>query len=333
LTSEGQQLIQGALADDPTPIKTVSGESIARMATLSADPAQFLQHPTHSLEASFGLVRLTDVNYQMSIDPSTGELLVTLFWQAGGQMSDEFEIIVQLVDDNRQVWGDGSGRPNDWAYPTTFWRSELDQVASRHTVNLETDELPPGRYWLAVSMFDPATQQRLSLTEGVSDSPDTFFIGPLKVPLPPPASTPTLIEPVGFGEMARLIALNVNSQTIAPGESIKLTLLWQALNTPVDDYTVFVHLLDKNGNLVVGNDAQPLNGVYPTSIWAPDEQVLDSHTLPTSDTIPAGQYQLAIGIYHQPTGQRLPVSLFDGPSDPDDRLLLPVEITLTSSHR
>jgi len=326
LTAEGQHLIQGALADNSTPIQTISGETIAQMATLPTDPARFLLHPIHPPEASFGPINLIGANYQMTIDLPTGQLPVTLYWQATEQMSDEYEVIVQLVDDNRQVWGDGSGRPNDWVYPTSFWRAGLDKVADQHIVNLETNNLPPGRYWLAVSLFDPATQLRLPLSKGTSDSPDTFFIGPLKVPLPPPESAPPSIEPVGFGEVARLVGLDVNPQTIAPGESIKLTLLWQALTTPDDDYTVFVHLLGENGNLVTGYDAQPRNGLYPTTIWTPGERILDNHTLPTPSTLPIGQYQLALGLYHQPTGQRLTVNFLDGSSDPDSRLILPTQI-------
>jgi hypothetical protein len=326
LTDEGQQLIQAALAGNSTPIKTGSGETIARMATLSTDPAQFLQQPTRTLEATFGPVRLTGVNYQMVINPSTGQLPVTLFWQAAKQMSDEYEVIVQLVDDHRQVWGDGSGRPNDWAYPTTFWRPQLDEIASRHIV--KTDDLPPGRYWLAVSLFDPVMQQRLPLTKGISDSPDTLFIGPLKVPLPPPESALPFIESIDFGEVARLIALDINPQTIAPGEAIIPTFLWQALSTPADDYTVFVHLLDENGNLVATHDAQPLNGIYPTSIWTPGELVLDSHQLPIPNSLTAGQYRLAVGLYHQPTGQRVPVISSNSSTNSENQIILPTVITV-----
>ena len=327
LTGEGQRLIQAALAGSSArPIHTITGETVARLAPLPTDPVRFLQQPTHPVAASFGPVRLTGLNYAMEIDPSSREIPVTLFWQATAQMINEYEVVLHLVDDNRQVWGNGSGRPTDWVYPTTFWRPGLDEVASQHIINVET--LAPGRYWLAISLFDPATHQRLSLTEGQSDSPDTLFAGPLKMPLPPLAgeeqldTLSSLEEVVRFGDVARLLGFEATQVTITAGEPVSFSLFWEAINTSPLDYTVFVHLLDENDNIVASHDSQPLAGRYPTSIWTPGERILDPHTLPTPDSLPPGQYRLAIGLYYQPIGERLPLNFADNGSDPEGRLIL-----------
>jgi hypothetical protein len=327
LTGEGQRLIQTALSGSSArPIHTVTGETVAHLAPLPTDPARFLQQPTHPLTASFGPIRLTGLNYTAVIEPSSQEVPVTLFWQATAQMVDEYEVVLHLVDDNRQVWGNGSGRPTDWVYPTTFWRPGLDEVASQHTINVET--LAPGRYWLAISLFDPATHQRLPFTGGQSDSPDTLFTGPLKVPLPPLAgqgqieSLSSQEEVVAFGDVARLLGFDATQVTINAGQPVCFGLLWEAISTPPLDYTVFVHLLDENDNILAGHDSQPLAGHYPTSIWTPGERILDPHTLPTPDSLPPGQYRLAIGLYHQPTGERLPLNFVDSGSDSGERLIL-----------
>jgi hypothetical protein len=107
-----------------------------------------------------------------------------------------------------------------------------------------------------------------------------------------------------------------------------VTLLWRALAPPPVDYTVFVHLLDANGSLVAGNDTQPLGGRYPTTIWSAGEHILDIHNLPTPADLPPGQYQLAIGLYQQTTGERLPIDDLDGSEDLQGRLILKPAITL-----
>jgi hypothetical protein len=201
----------------------------------------------------------------------------------------------------------------------------VDTITAQHQLAVEAGTLTPGRYWLAVSLFDPATQQRLPLTEGESDSPNTFFIGPLKVSLPPPSEgevTP-LEAQVSFGDVIRLTGLETDQFTIIAGEPVSLILEWEALSPPNRDYTVFLHLLDENNNIVAGYDAQPLAGRYPTSIWTPGERVHDPHTLPTAGSLPPGRYSLALGLYHQPTGERLPLSLASDHSDADGRLILP----------
>jgi hypothetical protein len=52
-------------------------------------------------------------------------------------MVDYYEVILQLVDDKRQVWGDGTARPNDWAYPTTFWQPGLETIAAQQKIIFE----------------------------------------------------------------------------------------------------------------------------------------------------------------------------------------------------
>ena len=249
-------------------------------------------------------------------------------------MSDEYEVLLRLVDDNRRAWGNGDARPTDWVYPTSFWRPGIDQIAAQQIVNLESGPTPPGRYWLAVSIFNPATGQLLPVTAGSSDSPDTFFIGPLKVPLsqPLPDAVQHLSQQVAnFGDSIQLLGFALEPETAAPGESIQVQLLWQAETTPETDYTVFIHLLDENNALVTGSDAQPLNGTYPTSIWTSGEQVFDPHTLTLPNNLAPGQYRLAIGLYHQPTGQRLPLITANGQPDSQKQLLLDQPINVQAA--
>ncbi|MCK6628446.1 MAG: hypothetical protein L6R45_25135 [Anaerolineae bacterium] len=333
LTVEGQHLIQNALAGDSTQaIRTPRGEQVATLAPLRTDPARFLQQPTHLLTATFGPAQLIGATYPTILDPIAATLDVTLYWQANSPMPDEFEAILQLVDDSRRVWGDGTARPNDWAYPTPFWRPGLDTIAAQQVIRL-LDSPPPGRYWLAVALFNPATGQRLPLTEGQSDSPDTFFIGPLKMPLPTPPPLPSPQgQEVTFGEVAQLLAYTIEPPHVATGESIQVNLLWQALTTPPLDYTIFIHLLDAAGKQVAGSDAQPVNNTYPTTIWTPGERILDSHLLSIPNTLSPGQYHLAVGLYHQPTGQRLPLHFPDDREDTANQLMLTPFVTIIAKH-
>ncbi|MCB0169856.1 MAG: hypothetical protein KDJ97_04830, partial [Anaerolineae bacterium] len=255
------------------------------------------------------------------------DLPVTLYWQTNQPMSTEYEVLVRLITDDRRAVGNGDARPTDWVYPTSFWRPDIDQIAAQHLVTLEPD-LEPGRYWLAVSVLDPALGRRLPLTGGFSDSPDTFFIGPLKIALPQPPTEAPLVrsQPLDFGEVARLTSYQVKPTAIIAGDSIQVDLLWEALSMPQRDYTIFVHLLDSEGNLVAGNDAQPRGGRYPTTIWSPGELILDSHTLVTPPDLPSGQYRLAIGLYFQPSGERLPLKFKTQTIDTTGRLTLPPPI-------
>ena len=338
LTAEGQQLLRAALNDGgATTIRTADGEIVARLADLPVDPARFVQQPDHPLSVSFGPVRLVGAAYDPVINPAAADLPVILFWQADRPVPDEYEVMLHLVDDQRRAWGNGDARPADWVYPTSFWRPGQDTIAAQQRVRLTASRLPPGRYWLAVSVFDPATGARLPITGGDSPSPDTFFIGPLKAPpeLPAAPAEPGDRIEVGaaFGDVAELAAYVPERLTVPAGEPVRFTLVWQALTAPDRDYTVFVHLLDGQGRLIAGSDTQPGAGTYPTSIWSPAELVSDPHMLPTATgngpPLPGGRYRLAVGLYYQPTGERLPLRLPDGRLDPDGRLFLNRPVTIT----
>lgn len=333
LSAEGQQFIQAALTGDQAmPVRTGSGQTIARLALLPGDPVQFVQPPARALEAVFGPARLIGSTYPAEIKADSTGFPVTLYWQAVSPMPEEYEVVLQLVDDSRRVWGDGTARPNDWVYPTTFWRPGLDTIAAQQQVSFTGDSPPPGRYWLAVALYNPATGQRLPLAEQPGDSPDTFFIGPLKAPLAsPPFSGLLPHETFTFGNVIKLANFNLANPVLAAGETLQLELLWQTIQTPPLDYTVFVHLLDSQGNLVAGHDAQPVNNSYPTTIWTPGEHILDRHALEIPADLSPGSYRLALGLYHQPSGERLPLRLNGGQPDERGELVLKNPITVTQA--
>jgi hypothetical protein len=333
LTDAGLAVIRAGLAHSAEPLVGPAGEAAGWIAPLSVDPGRIAERPTRNQAVVLGPMLLTGMRYPDTIvfaaaagvDERSGAaqaLPVTTYWQADAPMRDEYEVLVHLVDDDRQVWGTGDGRPTGWVYPTSFWRPHLDTVAVQHLVRLQAATLPPpGRYWLAVAVYDPASGCRLPVTGGGDrSSADTYLAGPLKVPLPPPADdllARMRRQDVRFGDVARLVGVASAATPVRSGEAVELTLLWQALTTPAVDYTVFVHLLDAEGQYVAGGDSQPVAGRYPTGAWSPGEVVADVHTfILARDGTPVapGEYRLAVGMYDWNTGERLPVFLADGQS-------------------
>ena len=54
-------------------------------------------------------------------------------------------------------------------------------------------------------------------------------------------------------------------------------------------------------------DAPPLAGRWPTSLWLPGVPLNDPHTVPLPPDLPAGIYELWVGLYDPGGGQRLPL--------------------------
>ena len=129
-----------------------------------------------------------------------------------------------------------------------------------------------------------------------------------------------------FGELADLADFKLEPAAPRPGDALNVTLFWQPRTETNQSYSVFVHLLDKQGQIVAQHDSAPANGTLPTNIWLSDEIIVDTHTLPISADLPAGQYDLRVGLYDPTTGQRLPVTSAQSVAN-GALLLSPVEIT------
>ncbi len=103
--------------------------------------------------------------------------------------------------------------------------------------------------------------------------------------------------------------------------AVDLTLTWQTIHQPPENYLLFVHLVDNNGNIVSQIDPVPGGGLRPTKSWRPGEVLTDRHTLPLPPDLPPGHYRLWVGLWQPDSGVRLPVSV-EGVAQPDGRLLL-----------
>jgi mannosyltransferase len=91
------------------------------------------------------------------------------------------------------------------------------------------------------------------------------------------------------------------------GETLFVTLEWQAAARMTVDYTVFTHVSNSDGQPVAQLDSQPASGTRPTSTWAPGETILDRRAILLPPDLPPGQYRVEIGLYDLATGQRLPL--------------------------
>jgi hypothetical protein len=123
-----------------------------------------------------------------------------------------------------------------------------------------------------------------------------------------------------LGDKARLLGYNIEG-SLRPGDTLHLTLFWQALSKVDRDYTVFTHLVDGEGRIWGQKDNPPVDGFYPTNWWEEGEIVRDQYNLAASPDAPPGEYWIEVGMYLPETGERLEVHGKEGPL-PENRILL-----------
>ena len=104
-------------------------------------------------------------------------------------------------------------------------------------------------------------------------------------------------------------------------EPLRLALYWQAQTPRHRSYTVFVHLLDRDGRLATGWDNPPCRGTCPTSSWESGEVIRDEYMLPLDGSLPPGEYTMETGMYDAQTGVRLDI-LSETGTKVDDKIVL-----------
>jgi hypothetical protein len=107
---------------------------------------------------------------------------------------------------------------------------------------------------------------------------------------------------------------------LAPGGEARVVLWWRTLRRPDRDYSVFVHLVDARGTMIVQHDKLPLNAFYPMRAWPPDVTQRDAYPLKVPADADLEGASLAIGLYDARDKVRLPVGALEaGPSASDGR--------------
>jgi len=126
--------------------------------------------------------------------------------------------------------------------------------------------------------------------------------------LPPPPGT---ISGAAFADVVRLRGYDLPGRVFAPGETLSLTLHWEAIAPYRADHRVFVHLIDPENDTAEGilaqADGAPRGGTYPFWVWAGGEDVSDTITLTIPPDARPGDYLLLLGVYDGATLERLAI--------------------------
>jgi hypothetical protein len=108
-----------------------------------------------------------------------------------------------------------------------------------------------------------------------------------------------------FGDKIRLLAHELDKETVEPGTEIFAQLYLRSL-APMDiNYNIAVRLLDPQGNTVWSDDGWPWGA--PTRDWAVGDVRPDGHYIQVPAGAPPGLYKLTMSLYDPETLTPLPV--------------------------
>lgn len=137
------------------------------------------------------------------------------------------------------------------------------------------------------------------------------FHNPLRIYLPPQFTSDENQNPSGpvarLADGIELIKLDLDRHHYQPGETVSLGVYWRAAEVPRIAYTGFVHILDAEGQLVVGWDNPPCHRTCPTTSWQRGEYLRDEYLLELPRDLKPGPYTIQVGMYNSETGAPLAI--------------------------
>jgi hypothetical protein len=110
-----------------------------------------------------------------------------------------------------------------------------------------------------------------------------------------------------FGAAIRLHSYEIDTAALRQSGILTLTTQWQARAPIEQNYLLFAHVLDAQGQRVAQIDTPPGGPHAPTRTWNSGHYVTWYHPVPLGTDLPPGTYWLAVGLYDPESGDRLPL--------------------------
>lgn len=122
----------------------------------------------------------------------------------------------------------------------------------------------------------------------------------------PSPSHPLRVE---FGEQMRLLGYDLEPTVAALGDTLRLTLYWEAMGKVATNYTTFAQLLGPDGHVYAQHDRLTGDDAYPTSHWRQNVVFRNIHVLTILPDAPSGTFELIVGLYiNEGNLPRLPIT-------------------------
>lgn len=200
-------------------------------------------------------------------------------------------------------------------------RQQLEEIARDHTrlwlvVFGNPAEYDPTHYlqrWLGAHAFK-------SFSRGFVDASLSLYDRP---------RAPAIQRAIhaSFGENILLVGYDLERAEIAAGQTLQLTLHWQAIAHIDKPFKVFVHLIGAmnpttQSPVWTQRDDEPVGGSRPTTDWQIGEIIDDRYGLQIPENIPPGDYMIEVGMYDPETLVRLPLLDDQGQRVAEDRIVL-----------
>ncbi len=258
------------------------------------------------VDATFGdSIRLLSYRVDREEASPGDRVAVTFYWQCLRAMDTDYSVFLHLLDGNDVIVAQRDMYPGQGTYPTSLW-APGDVFADTFILALPPTAHTPLDGQFAAGFYRYGEGSRLPVTDGAGQpSGDMLRFGRLVLPRKVVDGIPNPMQ-IDLEDGVRLVGYDLDRSAARPGETVHLTLYWQARGSVSRNYSVFTHILGEEHRLWAQSDGWPQGGNAPTSAWQEGQVIPDPYELTLYPDTPAGVWEIEIGLYDE-QGTRLKV--------------------------
>ncbi len=302
-----EELMARFFADLPATESILDPNGEPALAAYRLGPEQLTNlraiQPRYPLSVSLeDRVELTGYDLPGTVEAG-GNVPLVLYWRVSQPTRPDllYAFFAHLVDMRGYLWA----QADTLGYPVSSW-IQGDSVVQWFDLTIPPDA-PPLEYQVRMGLYDLLTGARLAPTvEGGRVRDGVITSEPFSVTR---AATPPAIEDLAiarlrhanFDNKLNLLGCDLGLLRVSPGDSIHVSLYWQALARPESDYLISVFLTDDEGDVWREVLRQPLDGDYPTTLWEAGEVIRDRFDLLIDRSAPSGKHRLWVRLYDPAT--------------------------------
>ena len=120
-----------------------------------------------------------------------------------------------------------------------------------------------------------------------------------------PQTPSPLVKWTGAAQL-ELVGSEASSAPVHPGETLPLLFRWLTRQPVGVDYTLFIKVFGQEDELLASTDTYPGFGIFPTSIWPPNQVITDRYNLRVNPAAHVPVYaEVVVGFYDRVSGQSL----------------------------
>ncbi|GAB4422578.1 MAG: hypothetical protein Fur0044_20540 [Anaerolineae bacterium] len=262
---------------------------------LTAAPFQFIQIPLANRPPIADSARLAgDIEYRLWVDdaPARQRQTLPLSWSYTETSASAQSSLSGFQPSNPEP---------TWTLVGPDEVPRLPQATSDATaIFIVGADWPSGPYSLRLAPGEDSYETEPLLT--VANAARQFELPPALPPFKGGIEGGYIPVEANFANQVKLRGYVLPTRRVEPGGGLPLTLYWQSLAPVLPDLLTYAVLLDANQQPYGSVDRYP-SGFYSPILWAENEIVVDSFSVPIQPDAPPGVYFLHLGQYQLNQGQ------------------------------